>query len=532
MVTSQFNWLPHLENAIPYEATQKKISLYTIALEGWRRGLTLKFYSEIDGNHEHQLRYSLASKEREHHFQGSKGDKISNEAQRICDDKYLTNEALKKAGVPIPLGRKFEKEKTDQELVRYAEEIGFPIVLKPTNGSGGKGVIVNITSVDELTRSLQYVRKQLNYEEVIIEQFITGEEFRVYVLNNEVIAAVNRLPANVIGDGKSRISQLIEQKNEERKKVPHLYNRPIKLDKQFYTTTGAMGITLLTIPLKNERVMLKRISNISTGGDPVDVTDTMTEEMKQIAINAANAIPDLPHCGVDMIIDRNRNKGVVIELNTRPGIGSHLFPIEGKARDIPKALIDDYFPESDHEKARRSDVYFPLKEIEYVLRKNYGKEVIVTPAPSEPVVFKKLSVKSTESLKHLKSDLKNRLLSEHHIGFLDMKNDREFEIVLGNPDPNKLQDAVENLRNFIEKGKRVDLTIEPFSGPVSAQFAIIDPHVKKEDDLFHEIEETIAERLKVEKEIQKAKKRLTSIKNSRYLKWVLRKNKRTLLDKK
>src|SRR5690606_30809451 len=101
---------------------------------------------------------------------------------------------------------------------------------------------------------------------------------------------------------------------------------------------------------KGERVFLRENSNISTGGDSVDVTDELPQEIKEIAIKALKVVPGLPHGGVDIIINKNapegKVEGVVIELNPVPQIGSLVFPMIGKARDVTGAIIDFYFPET------------------------------------------------------------------------------------------------------------------------------------------------------------------------------------------
>ncbi|UTR16211.1 ATP-grasp domain-containing protein [Salipaludibacillus sp. LMS25] len=452
-------WLKHLEGAIPDEAKQNKISLYTIALEGWRRGLELKFYSVADDKNKHQLSYSLAYNGREHHFQGSKGDLISDRAQRICDDKSLTYEALDAKHIPIPKGRTFNNDKTDEEIISYADEIGLPVVLKPTNGSGGKGVIVNIQTVEELVNALKYVRGQLGYNKIVVEQFVSGEEYRIYVLNDKVIAAVHRMPANVVGDGKSTLAELIEKKNENRKSVPHLYNRPIKKDKHFYLTLKKEKLSLKTVPQKNERIFLKRVSNISTGGDPIDVTDNLPEDIKKIAVNAAKSIPGLPHCGLDMIVDKERNVAVVIELNTRPGLGSHLFPIEGKSRDVPKAIIDLYFPETIGLKVKESKKYFYLKDIDNILKNNYAKEVIVAPHNYDELKVRKININVEEIPQKIKVNVTSVLTRGNVIGELIFEHN-EMKIVIAHRDKKILDKVEEEIKYELRHVENLTYTLQ------------------------------------------------------------------------
>lgn len=328
--------------------------------------------------------YSLQSKERIHYFDESSGDKNTNEAFRICDDKALTSEYLSKAGVPIPLGKRFSAKSTLEEMIEYTDELTYPLVVKPTDESSGRGVITNIEDEKQLKNSLIRLREDYNYQNIIIQEHVHGDEIRIYVLNDKVIAATNRLPANVIGDGKSTIAQIIERKNKQRKKVPHLYFRPIVIDSTLRKTVERQAFTLESILKKDQRLFVREVSNISTGGDPIDFTDQLTKEQKNIAIQAAKAIPGLAHCGVDMIVPKDSDTGVILEINTRPGIGSHLFPIQGKARDIPKKLIDFDFPETKETKIN-DHVYFDLQALFDGVNNGYISEMQMENCPMKPL---------------------------------------------------------------------------------------------------------------------------------------------------
>src|SRR5690625_1684007 len=124
------------------------------------------------------------------------------------------------------------------------EDIEYPVVLKPTDGSFGKGVITNISNVEELKNALAIVRTEQNIRNVMIEQHIPGEEYRVYVVGDQAVAAMNRIPANIIGDGNSSIRQLIGIKNEERKLNPRLISCLIQVDAEIKGFIESQGYTL------------------------------------------------------------------------------------------------------------------------------------------------------------------------------------------------------------------------------------------------------------------------------------------------
>lgn len=375
-------WLPHLKDSVPKEAFGYTVSWYSIALEGWRRGLTLKFRNVFNKTKKrYEIQYTLSSQNKEHKFNITRGDLVPKEAVTICVNKELTKEYLDKAGVPVPKGEIFGEHHKDEEIVAYAKQLGFPLVIKPSNGTGGNGVIANIKTEEEFIEALQYVKYDLKFTSIIVETFAPGEDWRVYVVGDKVIGAFKRIPANVIGDGRHTIAELLKIKNEERNKIPALYKRPIKIDKEVHTVLKSKGYTLNSIPSDGERVFLKTKNNVSSGGDPVDVTDMLTDEIKKIAVEASKAIPGLVQCGVDMMVDSNQN-GVVIEVNSRPHIRSHLYPMEGLARDIPKEIIDYYFPETARERFK-SDIlfYFDLKSIKDFFKTGISNELTIRNLP-------------------------------------------------------------------------------------------------------------------------------------------------------
>src|SRR5690625_5211016 len=197
---TEYRWLPDLENAVPSEGQGKRISTYTVALEGLRRGLKLKFYSLFEDGNKLKVRYSLSNGERTHHFSLSMGDKVSDKAFKICNDKDLTKRYLDKENVPVPKGDMFRIDVFEEVIIEYGLSLGFPLVVKPTDGNAGRGVFANITSEEDLREIVPYVRNDLEFDDIIVEKHVEGEEFRIYVIEDRVLGAMNRRPANVTGD--------------------------------------------------------------------------------------------------------------------------------------------------------------------------------------------------------------------------------------------------------------------------------------------------------------------------------------------
>lgn len=353
--------MPHLEGAVPSAGQGKRISTYNIALEGWRRGLSLTFYGSIEDKNELKIKYSLSNNERTHYFSLSMGDKVTNEAFNICQDKEQTKKYLSAKNVPVPEGGVFGPKDNDKDICKFAKSLGFPLVLKPVDSNAGNGVFANIQNIDEFKELLIHVKEELGFKHIIVEKYIEGAEYRIFVIEDKVTGAIKRRPASIVGDGKKTVYKLIENINKIRKSNPHLTNRLIKVDREVKNSLAVYGYNLDSIPEKGKRVFLRDKSNLSKGGDAIDVTDNLTNKLKEIAISAGKAIPGLTHYGVDMIIDPNGNMGTILEVNARPGIGGHLFPMEGQPRDLAKEIINYYFPETIN--IERSNLYFDFDSI-------------------------------------------------------------------------------------------------------------------------------------------------------------------------
>lgn len=520
MIDRQANWLPHLKNAVPITGFGKKLSMYTIALEGWRRGLKLKFFRIDDPENKLRIRYTLASEDREHYFESSKGDKTTDLAHEICNDKHLTKEYLRKAGVPIAEGKKFSADADDEEIVEYAESLGFPLVIKPVSANGGKGVVSNISNKERFKSALNYVRNELDYKEVIVEKFVSGDEYRFVVVDGKVVGVLNRVPAHIVGDGVHTIRQLIRQKNNERKQNPHLKSRMIKIDKQVKKLLESNGYTLKSVPLDGEIIPLRLTSNLSTGGDSVELTDEVSPELKQIAIDGTKAIPGLTVSGMDIIVDHEKNTGVVIEANTRPGLGGHLFPVEGTPRDIPKQIVDFYFPETKD--CERSNLYFDFNSILEPLTNRTAKVVEVTPIKPGKMYAKKYIISGKVQKTGYKVWIKRQALLRNMHGFAKDLENGDVVVVVSSLDENEVNNFINVCKEGNGKQKITNISEEPWELPLQVGFHISEHFTTEE---YRELEK---EKDEIEKERDYYKKEYIKIKNSRM--WRYTSPVRTVLD--
>lgn len=287
--------------------------------------------------------FGWGSKQRK--IQAAEMDSTSAIAESIAQDKELTKKLLHAAGVPVPLGRPV----TDPEDAWHAaNEIGLPVVIKPRDGNQGKGVAVNLKTKEEVMQG--FVNASRFSDEILLESFLPGSDYRLLVVGDKLIAAARREPPTVIGDGKSTIFELVEKVNSDPKRGDgHATSlTKIKFDDIAKARLREQDFSDSSIPSKGTRVSLRNNANLSTGGTATDVTDDVHPEVAARAISAAQTV-GLDICGVDIVCETvlqplEDHRGGVVEVNAAPGLRMHLTPSFGKGRDVGEAVINNMFP--------------------------------------------------------------------------------------------------------------------------------------------------------------------------------------------
>jgi len=421
-------YLPHLKNAVPNKGYGNRLSMYLIALEAWRRGLAVKFFLEDNPDNKLLIRYSIGDGTNKYKFESSLGEKLSAYAYEVCENKDETKKVLSEAGIPVPEGKRFTADVSDNEIIEYANELGFPLVMKPISENAGKGVFSNIKTMKEFEESLLHLRNELNYQDIIVEKHVDGIEYRIFLVDGKVIAATNRIPANIKGDGINTIEQLIGEKNKSKLINPSVASKFIEQDKEVSDAIRALGYEYTSVPAAGEQIFLREKSNVSAGGDSIDVTNQLTPELKKIAENASQAIDGLNVCGLDMIVDKELNNGVIIEINTKPMIGLHIFPVEGEPRDVVSPILDAYFPATVGKK--KTNFYFDFDAVIAPLRDRSVREVTLSPPPIfEQTFATKYLLRGSY---HEDFERKVRLLAlrERVHGYLKEVEDEQYELVI------------------------------------------------------------------------------------------------------
>lgn len=293
------------------------------------------------------VQFGWGSKQRR--IQAAETDRSSAIAESIAQDKELTKKLLSAAGVPVPVGRPVASE--DDAWAALCE-IGAPVVIKPLDGNQGKGVTVNVVTREQLDNA--YAAAFAISEDVLLEKFIPGSDFRLLVVGNQVVAASRRDPPQVIGDGVHTVHALVEQVNADpRRGEGHATSlTKIRIDEIALARLNAQGLSPDSIPNKGARVVLRNNANLSTGGSATDVTDDMHPDIAASAVAAAQMI-GLDVCGVDVVCDSmlhslQEQGGGIVEVNAAPGLRMHLQPSFGKGRAVGEAIISMMYTNGDN----------------------------------------------------------------------------------------------------------------------------------------------------------------------------------------
>jgi cyanophycin synthetase len=266
-------------------------------------------------------------------------------AVELASDKEETNKILASLGLPVP---KQELVQDEEGAVKAARRLGFPVVTKPYNGNHGRGISIRLMDDDEVRAGFAAARE--HSRSVIVENFVSGDDHRLLVVNGELVAATKRTPGHVVGDGARTIAELVDIVNQDpRRGVGHekVLTR-IQLDREAEMMMERVGCNAASVPKADEIVYLRSTANLSTGGTATDVTDIIHPDNRDMAVRAIRAI-GLDVGGVDFLSPNIAESyktigGGICEVNAAPGFRMHVSPSEGTPRDAAGPVIDMLFP--------------------------------------------------------------------------------------------------------------------------------------------------------------------------------------------
>ncbi|SHI10219.1 cyanophycin synthetase [Sporobacter termitidis DSM 10068] len=263
----------------------------------------------------------------------------------ISSNKQLSKYLLGEHRIPVPYGKVVYSEIS---ALMAANQIGTPVVVKPLDSNQGKGVRLNLTSPGEIREAFSRASKYS--KGVIIEQFVKGDDYRVLVVGDAVRAVARRVPACVTGDGAHTVRELVDIVNEDPNRGEK-HEKPltrIRLDDVAEALLKKQDMTPETVVPSGVTVQLRQNGNISTGGTAVDCTDIIHPDNADLAVCAAGAL-GIDIAGIDIVTEDISKSildtgGVIVEVNTAPGIRMHLYPSVGQPRNVAKDIVDFLFP--------------------------------------------------------------------------------------------------------------------------------------------------------------------------------------------
>lgn len=269
-------------------------------------------------------------------------------ASEIAKDKDYANFFLEGLGYPIVPGKAFystdwaatiKSKRNIDAAYRYALSLGFPVVVKPNSGSQGSLVSIVYTKV-EFYRALRAIFRTDRV--ALVQRVVLGHDYRIVVLDGKIISAYERIPLNVMGDGRTSIKGLLKKKQTEFRKS----GRDTRIDIQSPHSTQKLkrsGYTLQSVPTKGTQVFLRDNANLSTGGDSLDVTASVHPLFKTIASNITKDM-GLRLCGVDLMIEGTITEAPhtywVLEINSAPGLDHYVTTGSTQAK-----IVEDLYRE-------------------------------------------------------------------------------------------------------------------------------------------------------------------------------------------
>ncbi|MDE2402045.1 MAG: cyanophycin synthetase [Burkholderiales bacterium] len=267
-------------------------------------------------------------------------------AEGIAGDKDLTKGLLKSCGVPVPEGQVVDSPAAAWEA---AQDIGLPVVVKPSDGNHGRGVTLDLSTREDIEAAFTMADQEGT--EVMVERFVRGDEHRLLVVGGKVVAAARGESLWVTGDGRSTVLALIDaQINTDPRRgltEDHPLGRiDVRQDGVVLLDLQRQGLTPEAVPAQGRAVLIQRNGNVA-----IDCTDAVHPEVAHVVTLAARIV-GLDIAGVDLVaqdIGRplHEQGGAIVEVNAGPGLLMHLKPAEGAPRPVGRAIVDHLFPEDE-----------------------------------------------------------------------------------------------------------------------------------------------------------------------------------------
>lgn len=457
-----------------------RLSSFCLALEAWRRGLEVTF-TRADLH-----LYTVSDGERSVGFDCSRPDSLTPaEDHGRLDSKWESKRILGDRGIPVPTAVLLtDTDVTDEQLDEHIDALGLPLVIKPASGSMGHGVFAGIRTRDDLLRHFRQLVATYPDRSVIIEQHIEGDDYRVLVVGDRVVAATHRVTAHIVGDGSRTVDELVRDKTAERKRNPYLSSGPIPTGFETESILGSLNLEWTSVLEAGRTLPLAHNASSSLGGDTVDVTGHIPDAMVRAAVDAVAAMPNVHIAGIDFIHDPARpGEFVILEMNSRPHIPLNMYPTQGEGPDVPKAMLDHFFPGSARpDREGDNALTLSLETVQQTLLARRASAVTLMPLPGHG-----LPVRLEWTLPPVEKTVLRRLTrrkllwrsAAHGVsGLLRRAKDGPVTVTLAAADVTACEGFMEELLEIVREpfGLARDAVLDepvPWKGPVSVGFAVL-----------------------------------------------------------
>ncbi len=376
------------------------ISAFLVALAAWQRGLHVIFHYELASKTERFANldvqgfrgelFSVSDGRRIHYFRRTLGDLTTKENSALTENKQATKERLRQHGIDVPDGIVVSRDDTATLDGFLARHPGKQFLIKPLDGTQGKGVISRIAA-DQVLGHLEASQG----ETLLLEEMVKGHEYRVYVTGERYISAYKKRPASVEGDGRSTIRQLAQEKTRLRQRGHPLNAVAVPLGETEASFLEQQGWTFDTVPGAGERIYLNDFPLPYDGADQVESTESLPAYVREASIRAAQAL-GLPNTGLDVIVIPETQRYVILEANQCPILVFNVFPTlpTQAGNRVAESIIDHYFPGSV-DNTRHTRASFDFAQICQALRSGTLGEIAL-PVLGSDWVHRRFSIPATQ----------------------------------------------------------------------------------------------------------------------------------------
>jgi D-alanine-D-alanine ligase and related ATP-grasp enzymes len=271
----------------------------------------------------------------------------------LIGDKAITKKFLKENEISVPIGMAFYPD--EEEFILEAFRLfNKSVVIKPTFGSHGFDVYIDLKTEEEVKGALEKIRKNRGNTKILIEEYFEASEYRVFVTKEGKYAVLYREPAHVVGDSIHNINELAAIETDKRMNPRTNALCPILIDEEVENYLLKKNLNLEYIPQLNEKIYIRANSNVAVGGLCIDYTDKVHPSVIEISQKILKIFPGLPYIGVDFMttniqVKQTKNTYKIIEVNSNPGVHMHMNPAIGTPRDVASYMVDLIFPETKEE---------------------------------------------------------------------------------------------------------------------------------------------------------------------------------------